>query len=446
MASISRWTLAFFGCALTCLVIALALMSAGFGYPRAALMAPQTLIVVHLVAIGWLTLLMLGALLQFLPVLVGGPLHAARWAPLVLLLLAGGLLLLLVGFAVMDGWDGLPPETLPLGGLLLLAGLCLAAVMLFTTLLNSSVLPPPAAFVAVAVMSMLVAALLGTTLTGAIAGLIGGDFATAVISYGVPLHAGFGLGGWLTLAAMGVSYRLVSMFLVAPERTGRTQRLVLGSGVTALIVLGLGLATILATNAPLPLTLGIAALTGLGGISAYACDIAALYRQRRRQRLELHMGAALGAFILLPLGAVWLVVATLADSEAGIAAAIYVLALGWLGGLGLAMLYKIIPFLTWLECFAPFMGREPTPRVQDLVCERKAAVWFGLYFAALLLGSVALQGELAQVFQLATGLQLLAVLLLMRQFYRARRLADLPTEWCHHARPRLFLPRQRRFS
>ncbi|ODT51296.1 hypothetical protein [Devosia sp. 63-57] len=445
MAAISRWTLAFFGAALGFLVCALGLMAAGIGYPEAALLAPQTLIVVHLVVLGWLTLLMTGALLQFLPVLVGGALRFAGLAPIVLGLIVSGLILLPMGFAVMDGWAQVPPETLPLGGLLLLTGLSLAAVILFSTLLNAKSLPLPAGFVAIALMSVLVTALLGETLASAIAGLFGGDFAAAIITHGVPLHAGFGLGGWLTLAAMGVSYRLVSMFLVAPERKGLLSRLVFWCALVAVAGLALALGMLLAVNADWPLALGVAGLAGLGALAAYAGDIVALYRSRRRRELELHMAAAMVAFAALPVGGLWLVGASWAGNEAGIAAAVYLLALGWLGGLGLAMLYKIVPFLTWLECFAPLMGRKPTPRVQDLVAEPRARLAFLAYFAAVLGAALALQCGLPLVFRAAALCQLLAVSWLILQFYRARRLADLPAPWHDHPRPRLLVPRQRSF-
>ncbi len=72
-ARLSRWTPAYFAVAVLALLGAEALVAGGFAYPAAPLLAPWSLVAVHLVTIGWLSVLMLGALHQFLPVI------AARW-------------------------------------------------------------------------------------------------------------------------------------------------------------------------------------------------------------------------------------------------------------------------------------------------------------------------------------------------------------------------------
>ncbi|QYO77706.1 hypothetical protein [Devosia salina] len=439
MATLSRWTLAYFGCALTALVVALALIGLGWAYPQNPLAAPSTLIVVHLLAIGWLSLLMLGALMQFLPVLVGRELALPGLAPVALGTILVGLFLMLCGFAALDGWLG-SAELLPLGGLVVIAGFGIAAVPLFATLLRAKSLPLPAGFVTVALMSLLVAAMLGDTLAAALAGLIGGDFAVALVTHGVTLHAGFGLGGWLTLAAMGVSYRLVSMFLISPERTGWVPRVAFLSAVAGLALACAALGVLLWLNAPWPLGLAVVGLAALLALGAYLGDVVTLYRRRRRAQLELHMIAAIGAFIMLVLGVLLLTLATWLGWEGAVAAAVHLLGLGWLSGLGLAMLYKIIPFLTWLECFAPSMGRLPTPRVQDMVREAPARLGFGLYFGAVTAGAVAIAASVPALLQLAAVLQMAAVLYLIHHFYRARRLADLPLLWQDHPRPRLLWP------
>jgi hypothetical protein len=446
MATISRWTLLYFGCALAALATALGLMALGFGYPFDGLMAPRALVVVHLVAIGWLSVLMLGALLQFLPVLVGCELAWPRLPPIVLALLVAGLTLLLLGFLALDGLPLASPDLLPLGGLLLLLGFFGAAAMLLVTLLRARTFPLSAGYVALALISLLVATMLGETLSSVLAGLVGGEFSVALVSHGLPLHAGFGLGGWLTIAAMGVSYRLLSMFLIAPERKGWLTLVAFWSAATAPGLLIGALFVLIATNASWSPGLVLAGLATILSIGAYLVDMAALYRSRRRVGIELHLSGARAAMAMLALGACLLAYALWSGRETALAAAIHLLALGWLGGLGLAMLYKIIPFLTWLECFAPLMGRMTTPRVQDLVREDRAIALFVLYFAAELASSGALLLGAGAAFRIASVLQLIGVLLLAQQYYRARRLADLPQPWLDHPRPRLLWPTTKRRS
>lgn len=440
MATISRWTLLYFCWALASLVTALGLMALGFSNPLEGLMAPTMLVVVHVLVIGWLSLLMLGALLQFLPVLVGRDLAWPIVPPLVLVLLIVGLALLVCGFLGLDDWPIASPDLLPLGGFLLLLGFSLAAAMLFATLISSASLPLPAGFVALALISLLVTALLGETMASVMAGVIGGAFSVALITHGVGLHAAFGLGGWLTLAAMGVSYRLLSMFLLAPERKGPLTTAAFWGSVVAVAALIGALFGLIATNTPWAPVLALAAVGALLCCTTYLGDIAALFRARRRTNMELHLAGAVVALGMLGLGICLLAFALWSGRDTALAAAIHLLALGWLSGLGLSMLYKIIPFLTWLECFAALMGRTATPRPQDLVREGRARPYFILYFAGELVASAALLFDWGDGYRAASALQLLSVLLLVHQYYRVRRLAELPEPWLDHPPPRLLWP------
>ena len=96
--ALSRWTMSYFAAALTSLIIAEGLMAAGVGYPAAPIAAPETLILVHIVTIGWLSLLMCGALFQFVPVLIARPLYSNMLPLPTLGFLLIGLLALLLGF------------------------------------------------------------------------------------------------------------------------------------------------------------------------------------------------------------------------------------------------------------------------------------------------------------------------------------------------------------
>src|SRR6188508_3465437 len=109
-ATLSRWTMSYFVAALVCLLLAEGLMTCGFGLPAAPLLAPDTLALVHLISIGWLSLAMCGALVQFVPVLTSVPLHSERTPPIALALLLAGLALLLAGFLQTGGRidSGLP--------------------------------------------------------------------------------------------------------------------------------------------------------------------------------------------------------------------------------------------------------------------------------------------------------------------------------------------------
>jgi len=419
-AGVSRWTMLHFGCALGALLLAGLLLAAGYADPLQAARAPATLLTVHLVTIGWLTLLMLGALYQFVPVITGTPLYSQRLPLASLALIGAGLAAMLAGFLALGGTAWLSRAWLPLGGGLVLAGMTLGALDLALTLWRARPLPLPARFVAVGLGFMLVTALFGLGFALAFTLPRPPSALLALTGGGLGLHLAAGLGGWFTLTAMGVSYRLLSMFMLAPEepRPSTWAALIL---TTAGIVLALaaGLGRLLAGWSGLAEWLG--AGLALFGVACYLADMLRFYRTRKRRQLELNSVTAAVALVLLALVIAGAGVAAALGRFGQCAAALgYLFVFGGLSGLGLGQLYKIVPFLTWLERFGPKMGKGPVPRVQDLVNERRARPLFGLYLVAVLLASAALALRLAPLWQAATVLQLLATLLIVRELWRAR--------------------------
>jgi hypothetical protein len=422
--AISRWTMSYFAAALTSLLSAVVLLAAGFGYPAASLDDPDTLVVVHLLVIGWLGLLFCGALLQFVPVLVAKPLRAAWVAAPSLVAILAGLSCLLSGFLGMGGRIAVDPTVLPCGALLLAIGFGALTVSFLATFASARPLGVPGRLVVLGLGALALTVMLGSAFATTLSGLMVPPIFGDLLAIGVPFHAGFGLFGWMTLTAIGVSYRLFTMFMLAPEGGPAAGRPVLWLGMTACLLLVSALVLNLMASPVFGYVLAVAIALTLTVVAVYIRDVALIYRARRRKVLELNTtasGVALG-FLLADVAV--LVVAFLFGEPARlVASAFHLLVFGWLSGLGLGQLYKIVPFLTWLECYGPVMGKRPVPRVQDLVNEVRAAIWFRMYFVAVAAGAVCLALGVASMFRVACAHQMLAIVGLVFEYVQARRLA-----------------------
>jgi hypothetical protein len=165
---------------------------------------------------------------------------------------------------------------------------------------------------------------------------------------------------------------------------------------------------------------------GLLALLLYGGDVVHLYRARKRRIIELNSRMAALALASLA-GAAVLMAGTVAAGRlteyAG--ALVFLTAFGWLSGLGLAQLYKIVAFLTWLECYGPVLGKRPTPRVQDLVVERRAHKWFWLYFVAVWAGTASLIAGFPLGFRLTAAAMLVATIGIVAQLVQTRQLDNV---------------------
>jgi hypothetical protein len=427
--SLSRWTMSYFAAALVALLAAEIMMATGFGFPAVAIASPDTLILVHVVAIGWLSLLMCGALFQFLPVLVVQPLHSNALAVPALVSLLAGLAALVLALLQFGGRIDLGAPFFTAAAVLLGLGFALVLYNLVRTMIASKTVPLPAWFVAAGLASVVSTVALGAIFSLVLGGVIESGPLLALTGAGLPIHAIAGLGGWLTFTAIGVSYRLLAMFMLAPELDGARPKsaFYLGTAALAIVIVG-GVVTVL-LEGNLLLTFLAALAVALPALAFYGADAIHLYRARKRRNIELNShtaGIALGCLAAsVALIVVLLALGRLSDH---VGAVVFLVAFGWLTGLGLSQLYKIVAFLTWLECYGPVLGKIQTPRVQDLVVEARAIKWFVLYFAAVGVGAVALLAEAPTAFRFAAVAMAVGTTGIAAQLIRTRRLADVKAE------------------
>lgn len=426
-AALSRWTMSYFAAALLSLLAAEAMMSAGFGFPAEAMRAPATLIVVHLVTIGWLSLTMCGALGQFIPVLTERPLRSDRLPLPALVLLVSGLAALILGFLRLAGRIPMELPFLSVAALMLGAGFALVIWNLSCTLWSARPLALPARFAAMGLAAVGIAVSLGMIFAYVLDQTATGSVLVRIHSGALPIHIIAGLGGWLTATTMGVSYRLLAMFMLAPDIDERRSRVTLWAASAALgIAVAGGFAAVLAEMS-LAVVLASALVLAVLALALYGRDVLQLYRSRRRRSLELNSRMGAIALANLAVSALLCVaLAALGRFSEYVGAVVFLSAFGWLSGFMLAQMYKIVAFLTWLEVYGPVLGKAPTPRVQDLVAERPAMRWFMLFFAGVWGATGALLAGSPPVFRFAALAMTVATCGIVREMIKSRRLSHVP--------------------
>lgn len=369
-----------------------------------AYLSPRVAGVTHLFTLGWLTTTIFGALTQVMPMALGAPLRWPRAAVVSFLTFVPG-----TGFLA----GGVASSRLALlvpGVLLLITGILLALVNFAGTLLRAKPRDLTAAAIALALGFLASTLALGVVL---VHNLHTGFIAGARLEL-LTIHLHVALVGWMLLTIVGVSHRLLPMFLLAhgaDTRWARAAVVCLASGVVTL-------AAGLATQGP-PLEWA-GALLLVGGVGCFLRQARAFYRARVRRRLDpgLRFAATALGFLAVcaPLGIV-----VLAQGAGHPRLATLYVATGLLGGIVLYVIgffYKIVPLLAWTACFHGRTGKEPVPAVARLYSARVAHVQLGLMAGGVaLLGGGIGTGSVAGT-RAGAILFLLGVLLFLTQLAR----------------------------
>jgi hypothetical protein len=345
--------------------------------------APHTLALTHLFTLGVITMVMFGAMLQLIAVLAATPVpHPILVSRVLHTLLTVGTLSLSAGLYYSKPFlmqIALIVLGLTFIGFIGVIGYCLVRVKARNPILTGMRL---------AVIALAVTALLGIALA-------------MLFAYGLPLpmptlltdiHLTWGGVGWIGLLVMAIAYQVVPMFQITPHYPpALTKRLI------PLLFISLLLWTMLEILAIFEQVSFILPLLFSGlivfGITLFAVVTLRLQERRLRKLPDITLNYWRVAMIqwlitvaLWVIGVFW----TTLSSQA-----FYPILLGVLFFVGFVlsviqgMLYKIVPFLIWLNLqnqqlnILTVVNMKPLPNMKQIIPDRYARRQFWVYLSAL---------------------------------------------------------------
>lgn len=340
------------------------------------------LALVHLITLGFVGAMIIGASYQLVPVAIGVHLSSLRAGRVSFWFYIAGLALFLLGL------DRTWLAALAAGASLLGVAFLIYIGVIVTTWWRAPQQDVVSWHIGLASINAGFGMIFGVLLAfNKSNGMLGGRLLDILAA-----HIAMMLVGWVALTFTGVAYRLIGMFTLSESHFRPWLAWIEMAGV-------LGGAWLLALRFLFswPAWTGqVAAIALLGGFACFAAQIARLYRRRMRRTFDIHIPFALVAAASAILAAALLVTGLFRATMPGDPIWVAVVWLGLLGTAGTAIqgfFYKIATFLVWLKRYAPVAGREAVPKLEQLYDRRLAVAGWGLWVAAIALGTVAILAE-----------------------------------------------------
>jgi hypothetical protein len=318
---------------------------------------PHTLAITHTMALGWGTMIILGASHQLVPVLIEARLFSNFLAHLSFVLAAFGIPLLVYSFFNFQfNW------TAQWGAILINAAIIAYLINLAVSISKSKKENVHAIYVFTAATWLLVTTVIGLLLVC--------NFTQSILPkdslHYLSLHAHIGMAGWFLLLVIGVGSRLLPMFLISkydnPKRLWMIYFLINGGLIIFIVIFFFSSSSYLYL---LPVAAILSALVLFGKFCLNA------YRQRIRKQVDEQMKISLLSVVMMVLPIIFLVVLigllllSFANAKLVLAYGFSVF-FGWITAIIFGMTFKTLPFIVWNKVYHGKAGLGKTPNPKDL--------------------------------------------------------------------------------
>lgn len=352
---------------------------------------PHLLSIVHTAALGWGTMIIFGAAYQLIPVISERELYSPPLALFTWYTLTAGTILLIYSF-----WD-FTAGNLMIGG----ASLLVISILGYSINVVKTVRSHKRDAI---VWLFLLSSSLWLLFTAVVGLLLAINLAHPFFERNhleiLKLHAHAGLAGWFLQLIVGVSARLVPMFLLGKSQKDRFLHV-------AFVLQNAGLILFLADGyfvQIVPIRVVFYALLLTAGVACWLYYIYDTLRNRMRKKIDDQMkhtltsfGFLAGALLLLPL---------VVHQQDHRWVMLYgsLLFMGWITGILLGKTFKTLPFIVWNMHYKDLTGKQSVPVPGRLYHEPLIQWQYRIFLTALgiLIGGII--SQLTWLIKVAAGI------------------------------------------
>lgn len=331
---------------------------------------PKLLSITHIITLGWISLVIIGALYQIAPVIANIKLYSISFTYITYFLLISGILLLSVSF-----WHFTLGYTIQIASLLLLAGVTLFAVNILLTLHKAHENNLASDFISASACWFWLTATLGTLMVYNFEY----TFLTHEHLYFLKIHVHIGVIGWFSNLIIGVASKLLPMFLVS--RFSEEKPLTFSYYFLNLGLLGFTLDSLFLNGLERSL---IYIILIFCSIPFFAYFLIQVYKNRLRKNLDIGLLQTTVSLFLLafPLITTLILKSGLISNESILnqlsIATTFGILFGFITLLIMGQTLKNLSFISWLKKYQGVAGKPGVPLPKDLYSEQIAR--YQLYF------------------------------------------------------------------
>lgn len=336
---------------------------------------PKLLAITHIAALGWGTMMILGALYQLLPVILEAPLFSETLAKITFITFTLGVICLAWAF-----WNFYVGIQIQVAAILLLLSFSFLLVNIVLTVQKAPKWTTEADFIVTSTVWLL--------LTGLLGALMAFNFTYPILNKShllfLKIHAHMGIAGWFITLIMGIGSKLIPMFLLSHNLN--TKKLTLAYYLVNLGLIGFGADIFFREEKAF---LQVYALLITAGILFFMSFIYEAYKKRVRKQLDIGLKHSFMAFLffLLPI-IIGIIVSFKPSLNDKFMLQIYLvygvsIFFGFISSLILGQTFKTLPFIIWMHRYSKVPTGQKTILPKDLYSQTLLKLQYLVYQIAL---------------------------------------------------------------